>query len=108
MQDIATDGEHEAWKTRAVGVREHEGSLRWTVQARSSDHELTVTVDTSRSGRVIDLQTSDGHIGTTGSDLLDEQVADRVADVLAQRALNLELDHIERPRQRSDRLRWAA
>jgi hypothetical protein len=95
------------WRVRATEVRSHELGLRWTLEASTDDLTTTVTADTSAHGALLDLQ-SDGYSGTTGDPVLDDQVREHIADVLALRTVLLALDQIGQARGRSDRLRWAA
>jgi hypothetical protein len=99
-------GRMSAWRVRATAVRAHQLGLRWTLEARTDDVEVTVTADTTRGGQVYDLQ-SDGYVNGTGDEALDWEVAQHIADTLALRAVLSQLDAIGRGRQgRADRLRW--
>ncbi len=92
------------WRACATAVREHDGGLRWTLDAWTSDLETVVTVDTTRSGHVFDVQ-SDGYVGTSGDDELDYECRRHIDELLAIRRVLLALDRIERPLHRSDRVR---
>jgi hypothetical protein len=90
----------ESWHCRAVAVRDHNGSLRWDVEATRDGEVIAVTADTSTAGSSIDLQSED--IITTE---LDHAVRTHVADVLALRSVLHSLPRIETTLHRSDRLR---
>ena len=55
--------------------------------------EIAVTADTTRDGRLVDLQTDD-HIGTTGNVALDHQVSRHIANLIAARTVLRQLDEI--------------
>ncbi len=62
------------------------------------------TVDTTRAGLVIDVQTDAPSDGA-----LDQEIREHIADTLARRQVAQQLDAIERQQfGRSDRLRGAA
>jgi hypothetical protein len=97
----------DAWRVRAVGVRQFNHGLRWEVQARRNDEVTIITADTTRDGAVTDLQ-SDDYVGTTGDPALDREVCEHIADTLAMRSVLASLPRIEVTRHRSDRLRAAS
>jgi hypothetical protein len=99
-----TTNSTESWRVRATNVREFNHGLRWEVQARRNDEVTIITADTTRDGGVTDLQ-SETHVGTTGDATLDVEVRECIADVLAMRDVLRSFPYIERPLQRSDRLR---
>ena len=82
------------WRVRATAVRVHELGLRWTLDAFTEDLATTVSADTTRDGRVYDLQ-SDGYFGTTGDEALDWEVQQHLRDVLALRVVTQQLDAVD-------------
>jgi hypothetical protein len=86
-----------SWHVRPIGVREHDGSLRWTLAADTDELTVTVTADTSESGTLFDLQSGD-YAGTTGDPRLDHEVERAIRGVIASRAVARELDTIRRGR----------
>jgi hypothetical protein len=95
------------WRVRPIDVRERDGSLRWQLEGRSDDETAIVFADSTREGHVFDLQ-ADRFVGTSGSAELDDEIRECIADTLAARRVLQSLDAIDRPRGRSDRLRFAA
>lgn len=96
-----------SWRVRATEVRPWNGGLRWSLEAWRGDLSTTVTADTHRNGTVYDLQ-SGPYVGWTGDEELDREVCLHIGNLVAHRKVLRQLDAIERPRSRSDRLRWAA
>jgi hypothetical protein len=92
----------EPWHVRATSVREHNGSLRWTIEASCGCQVATVICDSTTDGRLLDLQ-SESHIDPE----LDRECRRHVGDVMALRSVLHSLPRIEVTRHRSDRLRAA-
>jgi hypothetical protein len=93
------------WTARVRDVRRHAGGLRWTLLASTADLETVVYVDTTERGSVLDIQ-SDGYVGWSGDEQLDELVCEQIADCLTKRGIHRTLDRIEGRRPtRSDRVR---
>jgi hypothetical protein len=93
----------EPWHCRAVAVREHNGSLRWDVEATRDGEVIAVTADTSTAGSSIDLQSEDAITPE-----LDHAVRRHIGDIVAMRDILRQLPRTtEGPLHRSDRLRVA-
>lgn len=88
-------------------MRRHDGLLRWTLDASTPDLETVVYADTTTAGTVVFLQ-SDEYVSTAGDPELDELVIEQIKAAVAGRYVSRRLDDLDRPRRRSDRLRWAA
>jgi len=72
-----------SFRLRALGVRRFEAGLRWQVEARAEGAEpLVVTADTDDRGGLIDLQ-SQHFVGSSGDEMLDDQVADYLLNLRA-------------------------
>jgi hypothetical protein len=96
------------WLLRTREIRCRPDCRRWTIDCRAADERVVVWADVTAGGMLLGLQTDDDYIGTTGSPELDEAIVEHVADELARRRTSQTLDQLDRPRGRSDRVRWVA
>jgi hypothetical protein len=95
------------WQVHVTNVRRFNGGLRWTLAAATEDLETVVTADSTASGGRLLYMQSDEYCGWTGDQALDDLVIEVVEKAVAGRAIHRQIDAIERPRERSDRLRWS-
>jgi hypothetical protein len=86
---------------RVRDVQQRDDGRRWTL---TLDGE-TIIADTTVGGRVVGVQTPDGQLLDGDAEVVSA-VQDHIGNVLTARSVREQLDAPERPRGRSDRVRW--